>query len=723
MRLIYIYEISDTPLFTVPVVDAKTYVDDAIFLSQQSWLGYSAPFGQSLLYPYFIAILFKFAGINYLLPRLIQALLGGAISSLVYLIGCKLFTKKIAIGAALATVFYGPLIYFGGELLPPILATFLILLLVLVLLQASSERWGGWFVAGVLLALSTLAVAHSLFLAPVLLFWLWQGQKQQQWSSSLVYRQAGLILAGCSLVLVPIGVRNYVVEEGGTGQVAYEGPSPIQLGQEWTELVERSEDEEGSEQRLPKALYFFGSITKEIRFEPLQFLERMGRAVYYFWHGDERVQQLDPYYARHDSRVLHWMLWKHGLAFPFGLVAPLALMGLVVFWRSPQGRNFHGRLFLYFILSSGFFVVLLGGISRYRLPVVPLLLLLAVYGLVHLIKSGWYWRLAFIPLFLLANINSGTMVMEGSAQQHCWLGYAYEKQGMQANAEREYRTALKIRPNHANALLYLAASRLARQDVERALELYLQYLRYYPEDDKVRLLLANTYLGVRRYDEALVAYEQIAVRQKEWADLYGRIGYANLMAGQSLQAITAYRRTLALKPDTLVVRYQLARLYQAENKIDSALSEFDTLLMAAPGQAEYHFRKADLLVRAVSLDKITMKLEQNPLLDQAKQHYLEAMELDESYIPPRWGLGMLLARLTHYEAAIPYFEQIIALVPRDYQAHLFLGHLLQRLGRTDAAENHFKRYSDDQKKYKIERQAWAGLESQIEKLFDGKGRR
>jgi tetratricopeptide (TPR) repeat protein len=84
---------------------------------------------------------------------------------------------------------------------------------------------------------------------------------------------------------------------------------------------------------------------------------------------------------------------------------------------------------------------------------------------------------------------------------------------------------------------------------------------------------------------------------------------------------------------------------------------------------------------------------------------------------------MLLARLARYEAAIPYFEQIIALVPRDYQAHLFLGHLLQRLGRTDAAENHFKRYSDDQKKYKIERQAWAGLESQIEKLFDGKGRR
>ena len=97
VRLIYIYEISDTPLFTVPVVDAKTYVDDAIFLSQQSWLGYSAPFGQSLLYPYFIAILFKFAGINYLLPRLIQALLGGAISSLVYLIGCKLFTKSCPI--------------------------------------------------------------------------------------------------------------------------------------------------------------------------------------------------------------------------------------------------------------------------------------------------------------------------------------------------------------------------------------------------------------------------------------------------------------------------------------------------------------------------------------------------------------------------------------------------------------------------------------------------
>ena len=117
-RLVYIHEISDTPLFTVPIVDARTYVEEALYLSEISWSGRDAPFWQPPLYPYALGSLFALIGENYYLPRLLQALLGALICVLIYLIGRRIFTTRIGIGAALAAAFYGPLIYFGGELLP-----------------------------------------------------------------------------------------------------------------------------------------------------------------------------------------------------------------------------------------------------------------------------------------------------------------------------------------------------------------------------------------------------------------------------------------------------------------------------------------------------------------------------------------------------------------------------------------------------------------------------
>ena len=39
VRLFYLHEISDTPLFATPVVDARTYVEDARYLANVSWSG------------------------------------------------------------------------------------------------------------------------------------------------------------------------------------------------------------------------------------------------------------------------------------------------------------------------------------------------------------------------------------------------------------------------------------------------------------------------------------------------------------------------------------------------------------------------------------------------------------------------------------------------------------------------------------------------------------
>ena len=65
LRLFYLSELSTSPLFAVPVVDARTYVDDARYLSEVSWAGRPTPFWQPPLYPYLLGLLFSVSGENY----------------------------------------------------------------------------------------------------------------------------------------------------------------------------------------------------------------------------------------------------------------------------------------------------------------------------------------------------------------------------------------------------------------------------------------------------------------------------------------------------------------------------------------------------------------------------------------------------------------------------------------------------------------------------------
>ena len=54
LRLVHAFQMSASPLFTMPAVDAATYAEQAASLAEGNWLGRGqGPFWQPPLYPYF----------------------------------------------------------------------------------------------------------------------------------------------------------------------------------------------------------------------------------------------------------------------------------------------------------------------------------------------------------------------------------------------------------------------------------------------------------------------------------------------------------------------------------------------------------------------------------------------------------------------------------------------------------------------------------------------
>jgi tetratricopeptide (TPR) repeat protein/4-amino-4-deoxy-L-arabinose transferase-like glycosyltransferase len=727
LRLVYLGESAASPFFASPVIDARTYADQALALAAGE--APPGPFWQPPLYPYLLGLVFRVCGENYWVPRLLQALLGAGSCALLYWIGRRFFSPAVALGAGLAAAAYGPFIYFGGELLPAVPALFLYLLFFLSLLRPPGP-WR-WLLSGALLGLAALTVANILLFLPFLMLWV-------LWPSPRPWRGALLLLLGWALPIAPVTAHNYlaggdwVLISANAGLNFYIGNNPdygrtvnIRPGQDWARLVETPELEAGIETPAAKSDYFTAKSWAFIANHPLDWLKLLCYKLYLFWRGDEIPRNQDPYYAREDSLLLRLLLWHQGLAFPFGLVGPLAILGIFCFWRSPAGQTPEGRLLLLFPLVYILSVVLFFPADRYRLPALPFLLLFAGQGLREMLGPAAP-RKILLPLFalLLVGLNLGaqTRTPAREGEHHYALGVAYEHREMQANALRQYQLALEALPGHREARLRLAALHVARGEHARAIDAYRTLLELHPESSTGRLLLGHACLAARRYQEAIDAYEPLLPLRPNWAALFGRLGYAYLMAGQPARAMGAYRRTLELRPDSSAVRYQLARLCEDQGSLAAAAGEYARLLEQEPDQPEFRTRLAEVLVKQEEAGQPTFALPQNARTREAEEHLHRALRRDAEYPASRWSLGMLLARQGRYAEAAEQFSRVLELQPRHFQAHYCLANLCRRLGREEEAQAHMARYVRASREQGLKEQAQKEAEKQVEKLF-GNGRR
>src|SRR5262249_5548549 len=115
---------------------------------------------------------------------------------------------------------------------------------------------------------------------------------------------------------------------------------------------------------------------------PLDFRALQWKKLQVFLGGDEIYRNQAIYPSRRYSPVLAALLWKvPGLAFPFGILAPLAILGIAVAWR--KAPLLASIVLLYSLGVLAFFIA-----ARYRVPLVPYLAIFAVQGVLWITKAA-----------------------------------------------------------------------------------------------------------------------------------------------------------------------------------------------------------------------------------------------------------------------------------------------------------------------------------------------
>jgi len=453
LRLIHVLAMRQSPYFNHPIIDALTYHQAAVSIAA----GHGHPdriFWQPPGYSYLLAIVYAIGGSgNFLLPRIIQALFGGCTAVLTAWIGARSFGSRVGLVAGYVVAAYGMLIYFDGELLGPSLTVLLQLGAVALALWALEQGRPQqvWFGAGVVAGLASIVTATSLIVVMVIAF--------------AARRNAPAVILGAALAIAPVTIRNvshggeFVPISSNAGINLYIGNNPdydrtvaIRPDRVWTEFT-KEPFQHGITTQSGASAYWTRRVLAWAAEHPIDFVALQWKKLRLFLGGDEIYRNQAIYPSRRYSPVLAALLWKvPGLAFPFGVLAPLAILGLAVAWK--KAPLLASLVFLYSLGILAFFIA-----ARYRVPLVPYLTIFAVAGVLWMTKAASPRKLAaaalVAALFLLCNLGQGAMASEMNADAEFNLAEQLHHEGKVAAAEQHYRNALRDRPDYLEARVNL----------------------------------------------------------------------------------------------------------------------------------------------------------------------------------------------------------------------------------------------------------------------------
>jgi 4-amino-4-deoxy-L-arabinose transferase-like glycosyltransferase len=498
LRAIYLIETLRVPFYKdFLLLDSKHYKEMAEMIAAGDWLAGSEAYTLGPLYPYLLAVLQVVASGDTLAIFAMQQLMGLASLWLTGWIARACFGARAGIAAAALMALYAPIALMELKVMASSTALLLCLAALALLLRAREERWRGRAVLpGLLLGLACLARPNILLFGPVALLWLaWDG-RGLRWERS---RLLPAMVAGCgiALAIAPASLRNYSVEgelipiSSQGGITFYQSNNPRSAGTfvaipgfSGSQKTQAQESKALAEKAAGRSLstaevssFWFRRGLQNIREHP-GWAAKLAAEKSSYWTGS---QEFSTEYVLLTERKLTRSLWLMPL--PFGVLLGFGAAGLFARRRNAAGT----LLVLLFVLVNLATVMLFYFSSRYRLPAVPFLCVIAGGGVAALVER-WrrptgersFWRVALPAglVFVLSVIPWHPDYELQAANQFFNMGNEYFYIQRYEDALSSYRRALvkldsKAKIHHNMGVTYKVLGRWPEAVVsfERVLEL------------------------------------------------------------------------------------------------------------------------------------------------------------------------------------------------------------------------------------------------------------
>ncbi|UJR80784.1 glycosyltransferase family 39 protein [Sandaracinus amylolyticus] len=484
LRVAWVLELATFPWWVSPPSDSLVYEDAAMRLASGAMgAGERLP----IMSPgYFVLLggVYRVLGTDPWAPRVLQLVAGAVTVIATWTVARRVVPWRGALVAAALVAFSGPMVFFDGVVLPDSLAACAQIALVWLALRAIERgtvtRWAAvgamlaalaWLRPNVLLELAVLVPAP--FFAP--------GDA----SRAARARHATAVLLAAMLALAPLSLGaltgrgadvggpaalNLFLGNGPGANGAYRVPpeapgadSPVTQLAGFHRAAERALGRELSPREADR--YWTQRTIDHVVAQPDAWLVLMARKVHLFFNAAE-LGAVFPYdFVRESTRTIGAPLVQTGW------IAPFALVGMLVgLFGSRQDPVFVvAAIAATFVLS----VIVAFVTDRYRVVIVPVLSVLAVFGVERLARAwGDRRRFGLLGLATVLAIVVAIPVRGDAHFERQWavLGDAFASSGEPDRAIEAYDRALAIDAELIDARIgrALALAAMGRRDEARA---------------------------------------------------------------------------------------------------------------------------------------------------------------------------------------------------------------------------------------------------------------
>ena len=679
VRLLHLWQLRSTPYFDVLLGDANGYDQWAQRLAAGDWIG-SEVFYQAPLFPYFLGVVYAIFDRDLLIVRVIQALIGSASCVFLGLAAERLFSsKRIGLAAGLGLALWAPAIFFDSLLQKSVLDMFFMCLslwLIAGMLDSQpsphsaasgiSRIEGGHkpaasgfsrIVLGCSMAALALTRENGLLLIAVVAIWL--GLRHR--------RQLAYFAAGLAIVFAPVVIRNYAIDGGiylttsQFGSNFYIGNNPnadgtyasLRFGRGAPEFerLDATEIAEASTGRRLSAAevssFWSGRAFDYITSQPADWLALTGRKILLLFNRSEMVDtEAMESYAEWSTPLAVLGRLTH-----FGVLVPLAALGLVVTW--PDRR----RLWIIYALALTYAVsvVLFYIFARYRYPLVPFFMLFAASLVQRPLKEsfsgrpGWISLAAVAAMAIIVNIpllSSAQMIAISENN----LATALQEQKRFDEAIVHHERAIAVKPDYAPAYNNLGATLRAAGRLDDAIARYRKALELQPDFASASYNLANALLEQGKAGDSVESFRRSLQANPNSVEARNNLGTALAARGDIAGAIAEFRAALALDERSVHAHRNLGNLLYDRGEREEGLAHLERAVAVAPNEPEALYDIATLLLQ-----------EQN--FRDAEARFRAVLKIKPDSAEAHNNLGIAIASQGRIAQALPHFERAVELNP------------------------------------------------------------
>ena len=521
LRIAYLKEIGDSPLATFLVEDQQVYQTRALEILSGRFIGSAIPFYSSTLYPYVLASIYAVAGVRTVAVYLVQHLLGVATCVVLFRVGREMFDERRAWVAVVLAGLYAPLVFAEGQILMISWSVFAVALALWgAIRHARAGTWTSALICGAACGLGMADRPNLAVLPLAILFW-WRLMAARVRLSSFL-----ALAAGAGLFVLPVAGVNAMTTGGrllfsaSSGINLAIGNNPLSDGT-YTEPWSSEGADASQFQGLQNASRHFASRAlgrpvddleadrywrqaafRYISEQPLGTLRLVGRKVLLLINHREipNIMSFEFYRSQFPALNLFFV--------GFWLVGPFGALGAFLSARRRESLLVVLALALYGLSLLPFFVC-----DRFRLPAVPLLVLLSADGMIVCVDSVRR-RLWSRTATLLAGLAAaGALVglplkRVDPGRDHWMLAQAFVEAGKPERAIPEYQTVVSLHPYLEQAWIDLAQAQLRLGKTAEAEASLRRAIQVSPDSGSAHAALGD--LARRRgdIDAALAEYRR-----------------------------------------------------------------------------------------------------------------------------------------------------------------------------------------------------------------------